>query len=209
MYCLLSSQQVCILAPLERARHGVGILIWGKRENNTEAKQKNEQNTWKEFFNKEIWKTKHIEKTVWYVCSQVMQLRIKHRFQKKKKNIDFSYQIDCCCSVTKSCPTLCDPMNCSIPGFPVLHCLLELAQSHVHWVSDQPSNQWVSHPTISSSVVPFLSSIFPSMRFSSNELALHIRWPKYWSFSFSNSPSNEYSVLIFFRIDWFVCSTEL
>ena len=91
MYCLLSSQQVCILAPLERARHGVGILIWGKRENNTEAKQKNEQNTWKEFFNKEIWKTKHIEKTVWYVCSQVMQLRIKHRFQLSNWLLLFSH----------------------------------------------------------------------------------------------------------------------
>ena len=66
-----------------------------------------------------------------------------------------------------------------------------------------PLNQWC-HPTISSSVVPFfLPSVFPSIRVFSNESALHNRWPKYWSFSFSISPSNEYSRLICFRIDWF------
>ena len=64
-----------------------------------------------------------------------------------------------------------------------------------------PLSQWC-HPTISSSVA-LLSSIFPSLRVFSNELALHIRWSKYWSFSFSISPSNEYSGLISFRIDWF------
>ena len=63
---------------------------------------------------------------------------------------------------------------------------------------------WWCHPTISSSVIPFsLPSIFPSIRVFSNELALHIRWPKYWSFSFNISPSNEYSGLISFRIYWF------
>ena len=67
-----------------------------------------------------------------------------------------------------------------------------------------PMSQWC-HPTISSSVLPLLllPSIFPSIRVFSNELALHIKWPKYWSFSFSISPSNEYSGLISFRIDWF------
>ena len=65
-------------------------------------------------------------------------------------------------------------------------------------------SQWY-HPTISSSVVPFLllPSIFPSIRVFSSELALRIKWPKYWSFSFNISPSNEYSGLISFRIDWF------
>ena len=63
-----------------------------------------------------------------------------------------------------------------------------------------PSSQWC-HPTISPSVIP-LSSIFPSIRVFSNESVLHIRWPKYWSFSFSISPSNEYSGLITFRVDW-------
>ena len=86
-------------------------------------------------------------------------------------------------------------MDYSTPGFPVLHYLPELAQSHVHWVSDaiQPS-----HPLLSPS-----PSIFPSIRVFSSELALRIREPKYWSFSFSISPSNEYSGLIFFRIDCF------
>ena len=90
-------------------------------------------------------------------------------------------------------------MDCSMPGFSVLHHLLELAQTHVHWVSDtiQPS-----HPLSSSSPLP-LPSIFPSIRVISDESALCLRWPKYWSFSFSISPFNEYSGLISFRIDWF------
>ena len=68
--------------------------------------------------------------------------------------------------------------------------------------NSRPSSQW-SHPTISSSVVPFSSYLFfPSIRVFSNESVLHITWPKYWSFSFSISPSNEYSGLIPFRIDW-------
>ena len=91
---------------------------------------------------------------------------------------------------SQSWPTLCDCMNCSTLGFPVLHCLPEFSC---------PLSQWC-HPTISSSVVPF-SSIFPSIRVFSNESALHIRWPKYWSFSFSISPSYEYSGLISFRMD--------
>ena len=66
-----------------------------------------------------------------------------------------------------------------------------------------PLSRWC-HPTISSSVVPILllPSIFPSVRVFSNESVLHIRWPKYWSFSFSISPSNEYSGLISFKMDW-------
>ena len=100
-------------------------------------------------------------------------------------------------SVAQSCLTLCNPMDCSTPGFPVLHHLLELAQTHVYRVSDaiQPS-----HP-LSSPSPPAFSIL--SIRVFSKELALGIRWPKYWSFSFSISPSNEYSELISFRIDWF------
>ena len=85
----------------------------------------------------------------------------------------------------KLCPTLCDAMDCSTPGFPVLHYLLEFAQTHVHWVSDaiQPS-----HPLSPLSPPAFnLSHIWVF----SNQSALCIRWPKYWSFSFSISPSNE------------------
>ena len=86
-------------------------------------------------------------------------------------------------------------MDCSTPGFPVLHHLLEFAQTHVHWFGDA-IHLILCHPLL-------LPSIFPSIRVFSNESALHSRWPKYWSFSFSISPSNEYSGLISFRIDWF------
>ena len=100
-------------------------------------------------------------------------------------------------SVAQSCLTLCDPIDCSKPGLPVHRQLLELAQTHVHPVGDaiQPS-----HPLSSPSLPP---SIFPSIRVFSNESVLCIRWPKYSSFSFSISPSNEYSGLISFRMDWF------
>ena len=101
----------------------------------------------------------------------------------------------CCCSAAKSCLTLCDPMTCSLPGFPVHHQLLELAQTHVHWVRDAIQH---SHPLSSS----FLLSVFCSISVFSNELVVRIRWPKYWSFSFNISPSNEHSGLISFRIDW-------
>ena len=98
-------------------------------------------------------------------------------------------------SVTQSCPTLCDRMDCSTPDFPVHHQLLEFTQTNVHWVGDaiQPSHP-LSFPSPS-------ALIFPSIRVFSNESVLHISWPKYWSFSFSISPSNEYSGLISFRID--------
>ena len=87
-------------------------------------------------------------------------------------------------------------MDCSIPDFPVHHHLLELTQTHVHQVGDaiQPP-----HPL---SPLLLLPSIFPSISVFSNESVLHIRWPNYWSFSFSISPSNECSGLISFRIDW-------
>ena len=85
-----------------------------------------------------------------------------------------------------------------MPGFPVLHCLPELTQTHVHRVSDaiQPC-----HP-LSSPSPPLPPSIFPSIRIFSNESVLHIRWPKYCTFSFSISPSSEYSGLISFKMDW-------
>ena len=105
----------------------------------------------------------------------------------------------CCCwsSVAKLYPPLCDPMNCSTSGFPVLYYLLEFAQTHVHWISDviQPS-----HPLFSPSPLALRLS---QMKVFSNESAVHIWWPKYWSFSFSISHSNEYSELISLRIDWF------
>ena len=90
---------------------------------------------------------------------------------------------------------LFNPMNCSTSCFPVHHQLLELTQTHVHRISDaiQPS-----HPLSSLLLLP---PIFPSIRVFSNGLVLCITWPKYWSFSFSISPSNEYSGLISFKTD--------
>ena len=102
-----------------------------------------------------------------------------------------------CCSVAKLFPTLCNPMDCSRPGFPVLHYLPEFAKVHVHWVSDiiQPF-----HP---------LSTLSPPAHNLSQHqglfqwVALCIMWPKNWSFTFSTTPSNEHPGLISFRIDWF------
>ena len=95
------------------------------------------------------------------------------------------------CLVSKSSLTLCDPVDCSTPGFPVLHHLPEFVQTHVHW-------EWCN-PTI------HLSSLFPAFNLSQNhglfQWVSHIRWPKYWSFSISLS--NEYFGLISFRIYWF------
>ena len=87
---------------------------------------------------------------------------------------------------------LCDSMNCSTPGLPVHHQIPDFTQTHVHQVGDaiQPS-----HPR-SSPLIP------PSIRVFSNESTLCMRWPKYWSFSFSISPSNEHSGLISFTMDW-------
>ena len=98
-------------------------------------------------------------------------------------------------SVAQSCSTLCNPMDCNTSGLLVHHQLPEFTQIHVHWVSDaiQPS-----HPLSCPSPPAFhLSQLF------SNKSVLHIRWwSKYWNFSFSISPSNEYSGLISFRIHW-------
>ena len=92
---------------------------------------------------------------------------------------------------------LCDPVDCSMPGFPILHYLLEFSETPFHWVSDtiQPTNSLL-HP-----FPPALSLSQHQGLF--HHLALCTRWPKYWSFSFSISPSNENSGLISFRIDWF------
>ena len=94
-------------------------------------------------------------------------------------------------SVAQSCSTLCNPMNRSTPGLPVHHQLPEFTQTHVHQVGDaiKPSH-------------PLSPPIPPSISVVSNESALHIMWPKYWSFSFSISPSSEHPGLISFRMDW-------
>ena len=102
-----------------------------------------------------------------------------------------------CCSVAKGCLTLCNPMDCSVPSFPVLYHLPEFAQTHVHWVSD---DIWPFHPLPPPS--PFALNLSQHQGLfqwvsSSHQVA------RYWSFSCSISPSNEHSGLISFRIDWF------
>ena len=112
-----------------------------------------------------------------------------HIWQKQSRNISC-----CCCSVAKMCPALCDPKDCSIPGF----LSFTNSQSLLKFMSIElmmPSNYLIlCHPLL-------LPSVFPSIRVFSKKLALCIRWPLYWSFRFSISPSNEYSTLLSFRID--------
>ena len=100
-------------------------------------------------------------------------------------------------SVAQLDPTLYQPMDCSTPGFPVHHQVPEFTQTHVHWVGDAIQS---SHPLSSPSPPAFNQS---QHQVFSDESVLCIRWPKYWSFSFNISPSNEYSGLISFRMDWF------
>ena len=143
-----------------------------------------------------------LESSVWWVCPSV-PLSCSHMFKLQFRllsqggtNIaplpDF-----CVSSMAQPCLTLCDPMDCSTPGF------LSITNS---WIllklmsleSVMPSNHLIlCRPLL------LLPSIFPSIRVFSNESVLCIRWPKYWGFCFSISPSNEYSGLISFRLDWF------
>ena len=104
-------------------------------------------------------------------------------------------------NVAQLCPTLCDPMDCSMPGFPVHHHLLKHAQTHVLQLVTPSSHLVLCCPLL------LLPSIFPSIRVFSNESVLHIRWPKHWSFSFNISPSNEHLGLISFRMNWLALLT--
>ena len=99
-------------------------------------------------------------------------------------------------SVAQSCPTLCNPMNLSTPGLPVHHQLPEFTQTHLQ-ESVMPS----SHPILCCPLL-LLPPILPSIRVFSNESILRMRWPKYWSFSFSIIPSKEIPRLISFKMDW-------
>ena len=99
-------------------------------------------------------------------------------------------------SVPQLCPTLCDLMKCSMPGLPVHH-QLQSPPKPMSIVSVMPANHLIlCFPLL------LLPSIFPRIRIFSNESALRIRWPKYWSFSFNISPSNEHPGLVSFRMDW-------
>ena len=121
--------------------------------------------------------------------------RVRHDLATKPPKPQFS-------SVAQLCLTLCNPMDCSMPGLPVHYQLLKLAQTHAHQVSDaiQPS-----YPLSSPSPPAFNLSQHQDL---SNESGLCNRWPKYWSFSISISPSNEYSGLISFRINWFYLAVQ-
>ena len=101
-------------------------------------------------------------------------------------------------SVAESCLTLCDPMNHSTPGLPVHHQLPEFTQTHVNRVGDAIQHLILCCPLL------LLPPIPPSIRVFSNESTLRMRWPNYWSFSFSISPSNEHPGLVSFRMDWLV-----
>ena len=140
---------------------------------------------------------------LWWMCPPKYCFTFRNNPHQNSYEVVIYYEVVICrifsqfSSVTQSRLTLCNPMDCSTPGLPVIHQLQEFTQTHVHWVGDatQPS-----HTLSSPSPLP---SIFPSIRVFSNEPVLCIRWPKYRGFSFSISPSNEYSGLISFKIDWF------
>jgi len=114
---------------------------------------------------------------------------------KKKRLKNYSFDLWFKLQFRRLCPTLCDPIDCNMPGLHVHRQLRELPKL-MSLESVMPSNHLIlCHPLL------FLPSIFPSIRIFSNESALHLRWPKIWSFSFI-SPSHEYSGLTSFRMDW-------
>ena len=110
-------------------------------------------------------------------------------------SVPFHWLGNVCCSVAKSCLTPCDPMDCSTPGFPVLHYLLHFAQTHVHWAMTSSNHLILCHHLL------LLPSVFLSIRIFSR-VGSSMRWPRYWTFSVSISPPTEYSGLISFTIDW-------
>ena len=112
-----------------------------------------------------------------------------------RPNLPWELKVRAFSPVAQSCPTLCNPMDCSRLGLSVHHKLQEPAQSHIPRVSDA-NHLILCRPLL------LLPSIFPNIRVFSNESVLCIRWPKYWSLSFNISPSNEHPGLISFRMDW-------
>ena len=102
-----------------------------------------------------------------------------------------------CCSVAQSCPTLCNPVDCSQASLSL--CISQSLPKFMSVASVMPSNHLILW-----CFLLLLPLIFPRIRNFSKKSAVHVRWPRYWSFSFSISPSNEYSGLISLNIDWFV-----
>ena len=127
--------------------------------------------------------------------TNLMSIRVLHG--KEPIGYVYLYQLFLFFSCSVGSYSFCDPMDFSTPGFPILHHLPDLAQTHVHWVGDAIQ---LSCPLSSPSHPAFNLS---SIRVFSNESALCLRWPKYWSFSFNISPSMNIQRLISFRMDWF------
>ena len=141
-----------------------------------------------------IIKNESLSQVVWIICSlKIIPGCTLDSYLLMKNILNNSVQFS---SAISSCPTLCNSMDCSMRGLPVHHKLPEFFKL-MSTDSVMPFNHLIlSHPL-------FLPpSIFPSITVFSSESALHIRWPKYWSFRFNSSPSNEYSGLISFRLDW-------
>ena len=158
-----------------------------------ECKSRKSRNTWS---NRQVWpwSTEWSRTKATRVLSKECTGHSKHPLpttQEKTLHVDITRG-----QHTQLCPTLCESMDCSTPGLPVHHQLPELVQIHVHWVSDaiQPY-----HSLLSPSPPTFNLSQHQGLLHGA---VLHIRWPKYWSFSFNISPSNEYSGIISFRMDW-------
>ena len=129
-----------------------------------------------------------------YLIRVCYSKRVSHRCLQWTRTVEkLSVQFS---SVTQSCPAFCNPMNRSTPGLPIHHQCLEFTQT-TSIESVMPCNHLLCRP-----LLLLLPSIFLSIRLFPNESALHIRWPKYWSFSFSISPSNEHPGLTSFRMDW-------
>ena len=139
--------------------------------------------------------------TYFFVAAHPRAFKANYNYKSKEPTLEdiilSKSIIELISSVTQSCPTLCYPMNRSTAGLPVHHQLPEFTQIHVHGVSDaiQPS-----HPLSSPSPPASNASQHQSL---SNESTLRMRWPEYWSFSVSISPSSEHPALISFRMDWY------
>ena len=144
-------------------------------------------------FGSSLWSLYYLFSSFWYYT--LYTLTWSPRCFQRVFKVKTIFIIILTCSVAQSCLTLCDPMNRSTSGLPVHHQLPEFTQTHVHRVGDA-INLILCHPLL------LLPPIAPSIRVFSSESALRMRWPKYWSFSFNISPSNEQPGLISFRMDW-------
>ena len=145
------------------------------------------------------WKVKHRSLSIIYLIKSLWIIYLRYSFLFTKKELGDNFcrlSLQTVSSVAQSCPTLCNSMNRSMPGLPVHHQLPEFTQTHIIKSVMPSSHLILCRPLL------LLSPIPPSIRDFSNESTLRMRWPKYWSFSFSISPSNGHPGLISFRMDW-------